>query len=91
MGWRRKLERREKEGLKQHLEAKDTLEARTEAKLLEKTNWFKGNAKRKLDNKMSKFQYQPPTKRRRKEMKGGGSKATKSVMFVPYTEHSELN
>ena len=76
--------------MKQHLEAKDTLEARTESKLLEKTNWFKGNAKRKLDNKMSKFQYQPPTKRRRKEMKGGCSKAIKSVMFLPYTAHSEL-
>ena len=62
-----------------------------EQKPLEKTTWFKGNAKRKLANKTSKFQYQPPTKRRRKEMKGGGSKATKSVMFVPYTAHSELN
>ena len=56
MGWRRKLERRENEGAKQYKEAKDTLVARTDAKLLEKTTWFKGNAKRKLENKQSKFQ-----------------------------------
>ena len=47
MGWRRKLERRDKEGAKQYNEAKDTLVARTDAKLLEKTTWFKGNANRK--------------------------------------------
>ena len=34
MGWRRKLERREKDGKKQYLEAKDTLEKRNEDKLL---------------------------------------------------------
>jgi hypothetical protein len=63
---------------------------RTDAKLLEKTTWFEGNAKRKLENKQSKFQYQPPSKKRRKEKKRGGSKAVKSVMFVPYTAHSEV-
>ena len=36
MGWRRQLERREKTEQGQYLEAKDTLESRTEAKLLEK-------------------------------------------------------
>ena len=56
VGWRRQLERRENTGQGQYLEAKDTLESRTEAKLLEKTTWFKGNHKRKLENKESKFQ-----------------------------------
>jgi hypothetical protein len=33
VGWRRKLERRELAGQKQYLEAKDTLEKRTDDKL----------------------------------------------------------
>jgi hypothetical protein len=91
IGWRRKLERREEAGQKQYLEAKETLEARTDAKLLEKVSWFKGNSKRKLANQKSKFQYQPPAKKMRKEKKEGkSSKAIKAVMFVPYTAHSEL-
>ena len=56
VGWRRKLERREKEGQKQYMEAKDTLAKRTEDKLLEKTTWYKGDKKRKLDNKTSKYE-----------------------------------
>ena len=63
VGWRRQLERRENAGQGQYLEAKDTLESRTEAKLLEKTTWFKGNQKRILENKESEFQYHPPTKK----------------------------
>ena len=47
VGWRRRLERRENEGKGQYLSAKDTLASRTEAKLMEKTTWFKGNEKRK--------------------------------------------
>ena len=64
--------------------------------MLEKTSWFKGNTKRKQDNLESKFQYQPPTKRRRKERKGttpveeGGQGDVKAVMFVPYTVDSML-
>ena len=74
VGWRRKMERKEKNGGKQYQEAKDTLETRTDAKLLEKVTWYKGNMKRKQENKESKFQYQPATKRRRKEMKRQGGK-----------------
>ena len=48
------------------MEAKDTLEKRTEDKLLVKTTWYKGNQKRKLETKNSKFQYNPPAKKRRK-------------------------
>ena len=54
VGWRRKLERREKKGQKQYLEAKDTLEKRTDDQLLEKTTWYKGDRKRKRENKESK-------------------------------------
>ena len=86
VGWRRKMERRERQN--QYLEAQETLEARTDAKLLEKVSWFKGNPKRKLANRESKYQYHPPAKKRKKE--GESSKAIKAVMFVPYTAHSEL-
>ena len=97
MGWRRKLERRENNGQKQYLEAKDTLEKRTADKLLEKTTWDKEDKKRKLDNKTRKYQYIPPTKKRRKgqqapgqQVEKGEEKKVKAVMFIPYTAHSEL-
>ena len=66
VGWRRKLERRKKAGQQQNLEAKETLEKRTEDKLLEKTTWYKGNKKRKMENMTSKYQYNPPSNKRRK-------------------------
>ena len=40
VGWRRKLERREKNGQGQYLLAEETLEKRTSDKLLEKTSWY---------------------------------------------------
>ena len=44
-----------------------------------------------MADKKSKYQYQPPGKKMKKEQKEGGSnKAIKAVMFVPYTAHSEL-
>ena len=88
------MERREKDGDKQYQEAKDTLANRDDAKLLEKTTWYRGNLKRKKENQESTFQYRPATKRRKKDAKikgeKGGNKDIKSVMFVPYTAHSEL-
>ena len=100
VGWRRKMERREKMGQGQYLSAEQTIEKRTSDKLLEKTSWFKGNRKRKIENAESKYKYNPPTKRRKKnrkqtEMTEMGdkqepAKKIKGVMFVPYTKHSEL-
>ena len=66
VGWRRKLERRKKAGQQQNLEAKETLEKRTEDKLLKKTTWYKGYKKRKMENMTSKYQYNPPSTKRRK-------------------------
>ena len=85
VGWRRKLERREKKGQAQFREAKDTLEERSRAKLLEKTSWYKGDKKRKADDEASKYKYTPPTKRRKKAMGNNiitkeASKKIKSVM-----------
>ena len=67
MEWRRNLERIDNEG---------------KAKL-ERTAWFKENAKIKMESKLSKFQHQPPAKKSRKRGKGGGNKAIKLVMLVP--------
>ena len=90
MEWRRKMERREKMGQGQYLSAEQTIEKRTSDKLLEKTSWFKGNRKRKLENAESKFKYNPPTKRRKKNRKQSEmgdkqepAKKIKGVMFVP--------
>ena len=54
-----------------------------------------------MDNLTSKFQYKPPSKKRKRGQqskgqqqtgKGGdkAGKAVKAVMFIPYTAHSEL-
>ena len=96
MGWRRKLERMEKAGQHQYLEAKETLEKRTEDKLLEKTTWYKGNKKRKMETMTSKYQYNPPSKKRRKgkqhqvhgQKQEDKSKAVKAVFFcrIPTTQ-----
>ena len=90
VGWRRKLERREKAGHNQFRTAKETLEERTSNQLLEKTNWFKEKSnKRKIEEKESKYQYTPANKKRKtggrvSKTKANGSKnKIKAVMFVP--------
>ena len=96
------MERREKRGQKQYMEAMETLEKRTNDKLLEKTSWYKGDRKRKKDNKESKYKYKAPTTKRRQRAgqqhqqgdakRAGNTKNSKvkAVMFVPFTKHSEL-
>jgi hypothetical protein len=88
VGWRM-----EKAGQNQYLEAKETPEKRTEDKLLEKTTWYKGNQKRKLENMNSKNQYNPPAKKKRKSQQEqvlgmqkteDKNKKVKAVMFMPY-------
>ena len=72
-GWRRKLKRRQKEGKKQFQTASETLEKRTNEKLLGKTSWYKEkSSKRKQEEEDGKFKYNPPSKRR----KGGSSKTS---------------
>ena len=67
VGWRRKQERRRKQGKNQYLEAWETLEQRTRDKLLEKTTWYKTNQKRKAENDDSEFQYTPLLKKRKRK------------------------
>ena len=57
-------------GQGQYLSAEHTIEKRTSDKLLEKTSWFKGNRKRKMENAESKYKYNPPTR----EERGTGSR-----------------
>ena len=65
VGWRRKMERKEKAGQRQYQDATETLEERTNKKLLEKVTWFRGKGKkRKMEEKESKFQYCPARKKR---------------------------
>ena len=77
------------------------MDKRTRDKLLEKTSWYKEDKKRKAENAHSLYQYIPPVKKRRhggvgpgkinkKKESGNTTKKIKSVMFVPYTRHSEL-
>jgi hypothetical protein len=60
----------------------------------ERESWYKVDNKRKVENQESKVQYNPPSKKRKMGKKDNNSKNTdkkiKSVMFVPYTKHSEL-
>ena len=65
VGWRRGLERRQRRGQDQYLEAGDTLEGRKRKKLLEKTSWYKPDLKRKAEDAASKFQYNQPGKNRK--------------------------
>ena len=95
VGWRRKLERRDNAGQEQYLHASQTLEKRTDDKLLEKANWYKENKKRQQEDMDSKFKLEQPRKRKRgngnkKKQAPGGKTSVKSVLFVPYTKHSEL-
>ena len=103
-GWRRKLERRKKEGFSFYREAKKTLGARFKKKLLGKTNWYK---KRKGEeeeeglggSKRFKNGYSQSGRRNRKleekvaNPEGNvrqGRQEPVAVMFVPYTICSGL-
>jgi hypothetical protein len=97
VGWRRHLERREKRGQGQYLGAEETLEARERKKLLEKTNWYKPDTRRKEEDEASQFKYKPAgcrkkaRKGRNPNHEGEAVKSNiKGVMFIPYTKHSEL-
>ena len=100
VGWWRNLERRANNNQKEYLEARETLERRTNDKLMEKTSWYKENTKRAMQDQDSKYQYQPPVKKRKRagnmsvpNRTGGpgiSKSKIKSVMFVPFTKHSEL-
>ena len=63
--------------------------------MLGKTSWYKTNQKRKAEDEESEFKYTPALKKRKqvnniKKVKGAARSKIKSVMFVPFTKHSEL-
>ena len=49
VGWRRKVQRREREGRGYYRHARSTLSSRDKKKLLDKVTWFRGKRKRDED------------------------------------------
>ena len=95
VGWKRKVQRREREGRGFYRHAKSTLRQRNKKKLLAKTTWFRDKRKREEDAEEDEIQL-PARKRRSNEMqktkKDGGKMQVevKAVMFVPFTQGSHL-
>jgi hypothetical protein len=98
VGWRRKVQRREREGRGFYRHARNTLKQRNKKKLLEKTTWFREKRKRDEDDDEETDEMQMPMKKRKsgemqKAKKDAGKMGTaegKAVMFVPYTAGSKL-
>ena len=96
-GWSRRLARRRATGL--YRSAKDSLEEREKAKLIERDSWFL-HRKRGEDEEDIKEQRRIATGRRRlpknrkssdnKKKDTGMPSQIKAVMFVPYTIESKL-
>jgi hypothetical protein len=102
LGWRRKIQRRKKEGTEFYRTAKSTLAGRCKKKLTEKSTWFKRKRNEEEEDGQQE-QSQSPRKRPRQEQHQGQEQQTgqdktkkrengnaKAVMFVPFTEGSEL-
>ena len=102
-GWKRKIRRRQEDGLDFYRSAKSTLAKRCRKKLLEKANWFK--AKRKREDDHQEERKASPKKRirlghqdrdqeqiqdRNKDNTNSMKENVKAVMFVPFTEGSAL-
>ena len=102
-GWKRKIRRRQEDGLDFYRSAKSTLATRCRKKLLEKANWFK--AKRKREDDHQEERRASPKKRIRlghqdkdqeqirdknKDNNNSMKENVKAVMFVPFTEGSAL-
>ena len=84
VGWRRKVERREREGRGFYRLAKSTLAQRNSKKLTEKVTWFRGKRKREDEEE----DEMPRMKKRDATKKDPGTKnevEVKAVMFVPFT------
>ena len=105
VGWKRKVKRRETDGLDFYRSAKSTLAGRCRKKLLEKETWFKAKRKREDDEEENPREQTSPRKRTRIELKGmdknkqtdkadskkeQAQESVKTVMFVPYTVGSSL-
>ena len=93
VGWKRKIQRREREGRGYYRHARSTLARRNKKKLLEKVTWFR--EKRKRDEEEDEIPM-PARKRiageRKDAKKDAGRKevAIKAVMFIPFTTGSRL-
>ena len=99
IGWKRKIQRREREMQGFYRHGRATLKSRNKKKLLEKTSWYK--QKRKRDDDDEDDEMSLPTRKMRctgkmKARSAGVSAGAvkvpdiKAVMFVPYTVGSKL-
>ena len=93
LGWIRKINRRIQERVPFYRSAASTLKTRCKKKIMEKVSWHREKRKREDDTDVG-----PLRKRihgeRKSEMQSTSvqekSKEVKTVMFVPYTQGSEL-
>ena len=98
LGWKRKIERRKREGTKFYRSAKTTLASRCRRKLTAKSTWFKRKRGEEDDEEKTPHHTQSPKKRQRTDKNdkkvvpknSTKNETVKAVMFVPYTEGSEL-
>ena len=89
VAWRRRIKRREDEGLELYRSAASSLQTRTRKKLTGKEDWYK---KRSTKRKRDEFDKDDRRGRRKGEETSEDQKkdSTVSVMFVPYTKGGEL-
>ena len=98
VGWKRKVERREREGRGFYRHAKATLKHRNKKKLREKSTWFKEKRKREEDEDAD---VEIPARKRgpgemqktaKPVMKDGKMQQidVKTVMFIPFTQGGQL-
>ena len=98
IGWKRKVQRREREGKGFYRLGRSTLKQRNKKKLLAKTTWFREKRKRDADDDEDELEeIKLPARKRRagEKQKDGGDAGkiapdVKAVMFVPFTAGSKL-
>ena len=83
-GYVRKLQRSKRTGTPFHRPARMTLKTRMKKKLIQRECWYKNTKKREDEDKVLK------KKKNRKKESGPGRAPIVSLMFVPYSQHSEL-
>ena len=90
-GWQRKMKRREDEG-QIYRSARSTLPQRCKKKLLEKTSWYKKRRRQEeeVEKDLRKKKRKDPGEINREEKRAAVQTRAKSVIFCPYTNHSDL-
>ena len=85
-GYVKKLQRAKRTGTPFHRPARMTLKTRMKKKLIQRESWYKNSKKREDDEENN-------VKKKKKNLKkesGSAQAPIVSLMFVPYSQHSEL-